>query len=127
MRNLTGFDLAQRIANLKFAAVTVPNYSYFTDAPRTDILWNRKRAMIVTEELSAAGALVIPHLNALSQFAYFGKHYILIVPTDVYDDKLPVGTGTRFANPVFTSGAHSRRVATWNPVAAATSVRPAKS
>ncbi len=67
MRNVAGFDLAQRLAKLKFAAVTVPNYSYFSDAPRTDILWNRKRAMIVAEELSAAGVPVIPHLNAITE------------------------------------------------------------
>jgi len=31
-----------------------------------------------------------------TEFGYFGKHYILIVPTDVYDEKLTVGTGPRF-------------------------------
>jgi Domain of unknown function (DUF4417) len=65
MRNVKGHDLAQRIAGLGFAAVTVPNYSAFTDAPRTDFLFNRKRMMIVAEELSSAGQAVIPHLNAL--------------------------------------------------------------
>lgn len=67
MRNVPGHELARRIAALKFAAVTVPNYSFFSDAPRTDILWNRKRAMIVAEELSAAGVLVVPHLNAITE------------------------------------------------------------
>jgi hypothetical protein len=66
MRNVKGHDLAQRIAALKFVAVTIPNYSFFTDAPRTDILFNRKRAMIVAEELSAAGVYVVPHLNAIT-------------------------------------------------------------
>lgn len=59
-------DLAQHIVKLDFAAVTVPNYSFFTDAPRTDILFNRKRMMIVAEELSAAGQAVIPHLQAIT-------------------------------------------------------------
>ncbi len=31
-----------------------------------------------------------------TEFGYFGKHYILIVPTDVYDEKLPLGSGPRF-------------------------------
>lgn len=31
-----------------------------------------------------------------SEFGYFGKHYIMLVPTDVYDAQLRVGTGPRF-------------------------------
>lgn len=37
---------------------------------------------------------IVPDSEA--EFGYFGKHYILIVPTDVYDDKLPRGSGPRF-------------------------------
>ncbi|MEQ1735616.1 MAG: DUF4417 domain-containing protein, partial [Rhodoglobus sp.] len=64
MRTVRG--LAERVAALGFAAVTIPNYSFFTDAPRTDILFNRKRMMLVAEELSAAGQAVIPHLQAIT-------------------------------------------------------------
>lgn len=64
MRNVR--DLAGQIASLGFAAMTVPNYSFFTDAPRTDVLFNRKRMMIVSEELSVAGQPVIPHLQAIT-------------------------------------------------------------
>ena len=31
-----------------------------------------------------------------SEFGYFGKHFVLLMPTDVYDDGVPKGTGPRF-------------------------------
>jgi ppGpp synthetase/RelA/SpoT-type nucleotidyltranferase len=37
---------------------------------------------------------IIPDSEA--EFGYFGKHYILIIPTDVYDKELPFGIGPRF-------------------------------
>lgn len=59
-------ETAQRLAALGISAMTVPNFSFFRDAPRTHTLYNRKRLMIVAEELSAAGVAVIPHLNAIT-------------------------------------------------------------
>lgn len=59
-------DTAQRLAALGITAMTVPNFSFFRDAPRTHTLYNRKRLMIVAEELSAVGIAVIPHLNAIT-------------------------------------------------------------
>jgi hypothetical protein len=49
---------------LDLVAVTVPNFSYFTDVPREHILYNRKRSLLLTERLLAAGVPVIPHFNA---------------------------------------------------------------
>lgn len=55
-----------RLAKLGLLGVTLPNYSFFTDAPRTHTLWNRRRMFRVGEELSAQGLPVVPHLNALT-------------------------------------------------------------
>jgi Domain of unknown function (DUF4417) len=63
-RNVT--HVPQLLARLGISAMTVPNYSYFRNAPRTHTLYNRKRLMIAAEELSAAGVAVIPHLNAIT-------------------------------------------------------------
>jgi hypothetical protein len=52
---------------LGIVAVTIPNFSFFQDAPRTHTIRNRRRMEIVAEELSAAGIAVIPHLNALTR------------------------------------------------------------
>lgn len=57
---------AEQIAGLDPVGMTVPNFSYFTDAPRTEILFNRRRGMIVADQLSAAGVGVVPHVNALT-------------------------------------------------------------
>jgi len=55
------------IAKLGVIGVTVPNFSFFTDATRFQLLRNRKRIVLTAERLSAAGVNVIPHLNALSR------------------------------------------------------------
>lgn len=56
--------LISRMKGLGIALMTVPNYSFFDDAPRTDVLHNFFRMMRVIEELSEAGIPVAPHLNA---------------------------------------------------------------
>jgi putative GTP pyrophosphokinase len=38
--------------------------------------------------------LIVPDSEA--EFGYFGKHYIMLLPTDVYDKSIPPGTGPRF-------------------------------
>ncbi len=55
------------LAKLDLLGVTVPNFSFFTDATRFQILRNRKRIVLTCERLSNAGVRVIPHLNALTQ------------------------------------------------------------
>jgi hypothetical protein len=52
---------------LRIAAITLPNFSFFTDAPRTHSLWNRKRLIIAAQELTDAGICTIPHLNTLTR------------------------------------------------------------
>ncbi len=59
-------DLPARIAKLGLLGVTLPNYSFFSDAPRTHTMWNRRRMFRTGEELSGAGIAVVPHLNALT-------------------------------------------------------------
>jgi hypothetical protein len=55
------------LAQLGIEAVSIPNFSFFTDAPRTHTLWNAARMLRVGEELSAAGVAVVPHLNAATR------------------------------------------------------------
>ncbi|RJS13213.1 hypothetical protein DRW03_36185, partial [Corallococcus sp. H22C18031201] len=49
------------------SAITIPNFSFFSDAPRSHLLWNRARMERCAEEFSAAGLSIIPHLNALTR------------------------------------------------------------
>lgn len=64
-RNVT--HVPALLAKLGIAAMTTPNFSFFSDAPRTHTLYARKRIMISAEELSAHGVAVIPHLNAITR------------------------------------------------------------
>jgi hypothetical protein len=57
--------VAQRLATLGLTGMTIPNFSFFSDAPRTHTLWNRGRMLRVAEELSEAGVAVALHLNAI--------------------------------------------------------------
>lgn len=59
-------DVGAGLAKLDILGVTVPNFSFFTDATRFQILRNRKRIVLTCERLSNAGVRVIPHLNALT-------------------------------------------------------------
>jgi hypothetical protein len=58
--------VAAQLAKLGVSCVTVPNFSFFTDSTRYQILRNRKRMVLVTERLSEAGVPVAPHLNAIT-------------------------------------------------------------
>jgi hypothetical protein len=58
-------DLPSVLSELGIAGITVPNFSFFEDAPRIHNIWNRWRMIRVAERLSEAGLAVIPHLNAL--------------------------------------------------------------
>lgn len=59
-------NVAAQLANLGVIGVTIPNFSFFTDVTRYQILRNRKRIVLLTERLSAAGVRVAPHLNAIT-------------------------------------------------------------
>lgn len=65
-RNVTG--VIQQLAELDLAAMTTPNYSFFTNVPRTHTLYARKRIVLAAEELSAAGIPAILHVNAETDF-----------------------------------------------------------
>lgn len=54
------------LARLGALGITVPNFSFFSDAPRPHLLWNRARMLVVAEELSRAGLPVVPHIHALT-------------------------------------------------------------
>lgn len=68
-------SFADDLALLHPAAVIVPNYSFFTDVPRTHTLYNRKRILIAARILSAAGCPVIVHLSSLTpnDWAYWAR------------------------------------------------------
>ena len=57
-------NIPAQLSTLDAMGITTPNFSFFSDAPRTHTLWNRTRIVRVAEELSAAGMGVILHLNA---------------------------------------------------------------
>jgi hypothetical protein len=57
-------DVPKALAELGLMGVTTPNYSFFTDVPRFQILRNRKRILLTAKRLSDAGVPVAPHLNA---------------------------------------------------------------
>lgn len=59
-------EVAELIHRLGCFAVTIPNFSFFSDYPRWHILYNRKRLLLTIERLSCAGVAVIPHLNAMT-------------------------------------------------------------
>lgn len=63
-QNHRAADVPHVLADLELIGATTPNFSFFTDAPRTHSLWNRARTLRVAERLSSAGVAVIPHLNA---------------------------------------------------------------
>jgi Domain of unknown function (DUF4417) len=56
----------ERLAELGVAGITVPNFSFFSDAPRFHHLYNRGRLEACLNELAAAAVPVIPHIHALT-------------------------------------------------------------
>ena len=59
-------NMPRSLLELQFIAMSLPNFSFFTDAPRTHTLWNRKRLMLVAREMTESGIAAIPHLNTLT-------------------------------------------------------------
>ncbi|MGI8962328.1 MAG: hypothetical protein ACR2IV_21735 [Bryobacteraceae bacterium] len=57
-------DTLEKIAQLNIDAMTVPNYSFMRDAPRTNSLYNLSRIFRASEAISEAGIRTILHLNA---------------------------------------------------------------
>ena len=59
-------SLPERIAELGFGMVTVPNYSMMRDTPRTHSLHSLSRIFRVWERMVEAGIPTVPHLNAIT-------------------------------------------------------------
>lgn len=59
-------NTAARLAELGVAGITVPNFSFFADAPRFHHIYNRGRLEASLRELAEAGVPVIPHIHALT-------------------------------------------------------------
>lgn len=57
---------AERLAEFGLASITVPNFSFFSDAPRFHHLYNRGRLEACLNELAQAAVPVIPHVHALT-------------------------------------------------------------
>ncbi|WP_236519216.1 DUF4417 domain-containing protein [Sandaracinus amylolyticus] len=63
----TELNLPERLAALGLWGMTAPNFSFFDDMPRTQILYNTARIVRATEALSKAGVPSVLHLNALTK------------------------------------------------------------
>lgn len=57
-------SIPAKLARLALWGVTAPNYSFFDQVPRTQLLYNRARIIRALEALTVAGVPAIPHLNA---------------------------------------------------------------
>jgi hypothetical protein len=57
-------DLTGKLSKLGISAMTVPNYSFMLDVPRSNSLYNLSRMFRMSERISAAGIPTILHLNA---------------------------------------------------------------
>jgi len=57
-------NFAQCIGELGAVAVTAPNYSFMSDVPRTNSLYNLSRMSRVADSFTQAGVPVVPHINA---------------------------------------------------------------
>lgn len=81
--NRSEFDWPTRLVQLGFQTATSPNYSFFRDAPEPDIIYNRRRILITSGELSSAGISTILHLNALTTFDWKYWSYLLSQQTGI--------------------------------------------
>jgi hypothetical protein len=57
-------DIPQKLARLGIAAMTVPNFSFMLDVPRSNSLYNLSRIFRAAERISDAGIASVLHLNA---------------------------------------------------------------
>jgi len=64
--NRRAYKTPAALAKVGLVGMTAQNFSFFSDAPRPHILWNRARMVRIAEELSDAGVPVVLHLNALT-------------------------------------------------------------
>jgi hypothetical protein len=76
-------DIPSLLSRQGITAVSVPNFSYFTDAPRWHTIWNRRRMLCVAEEISKANVGIMPHLNALTTLDWEMWRDLLCQQTDL--------------------------------------------
>jgi hypothetical protein len=60
-------ELPRIFADLDLVAITAPNFSFFLDVLRPHSLHNRKRMLMVCEELLRLGVPMVPHFNATNR------------------------------------------------------------
>lgn len=60
-------NAAVQLASLDLLAASTPNFSFFSNAPRTDVIFNRRRTLMVADEWSRAGIDTLLHINALTE------------------------------------------------------------
>lgn len=60
------YDTARALSALDFAAVIVPNYSFWLEDPRPQHLFNRKRSLICAGEFARAGLTAVVCLQAVT-------------------------------------------------------------
>lgn len=87
-------DVVRRLAALDIAAVTTPNFSLPRNAPRTHSLYNLKRILISTENLSA-GLGVIPHIHAQTEEDWLRWAWLLRGQRDIRYVACEMQTGHR--------------------------------
>lgn len=75
--------------------VTVPNYSFFTDVPRFQILRNFKRILLTAERLSQAEVRVSLHINAITTGDWARFRSFLQEHSEVSSITLEFQTGAR--------------------------------
>ncbi len=59
--------IPEQLAALGVTGITVPNYSFFTDAPKYEHAYNLLRHHATAYEFANAGISVVPHLQALTE------------------------------------------------------------
>jgi hypothetical protein len=63
-------EILAEFVRLGIAVVTSPNYSVFTDVPRTDNLYAMKRILLAWAEMAAAGLSTALHVNGRTEKDY---------------------------------------------------------
>jgi hypothetical protein len=58
--------IPEQLAALGVTGITVPNYSFFTDAPKDEHYYNLLRHHATANEFANAGIAVVPHFQALT-------------------------------------------------------------
>lgn len=88
-------DVFARLVDLDIAAVSTPNFSTFTDIPRTDALHALARINRVFDEMQRAGLPAVLHLNGIFERDYERYAEWIIENPGVTHVAVEFGTGGR--------------------------------